>query len=144
MKIDKRDRPNVKAECLRLMVTLKLDPAKMQLISGFIDTYLNLSSDEEQIFQTQLNTMEIKQREQIMEITTSWEQKGIFKGREEGRIEGQTDTILRQLNRKLGTLPEKISILIKSLEPSQLDALTEDLLLFETLEDLTNWLNFER
>jgi hypothetical protein len=28
MKIAKRDRPNVKAECLRLLVTLKLDPAK--------------------------------------------------------------------------------------------------------------------
>ncbi|MGL5793037.1 MAG: Rpn family recombination-promoting nuclease/putative transposase [Waterburya sp.] len=38
MKIDKSDRPQVKAECLRLLVTLKLDRAKMQLISGFVDT----------------------------------------------------------------------------------------------------------
>jgi hypothetical protein len=39
MRIEKKDRPKVKAECLRLLVTLKLNPAKMQLISGFIDTY---------------------------------------------------------------------------------------------------------
>jgi hypothetical protein len=39
MKISKSDRPTVKAQCLRLLVTLKLDPAKMQLISGFVDTY---------------------------------------------------------------------------------------------------------
>nr|WP_052055866.1 hypothetical protein [Myxosarcina sp. GI1] len=31
MKISKRDRPIVKAECLRLLVTLQLNPAKMQL-----------------------------------------------------------------------------------------------------------------
>ncbi|MEO1802753.1 MAG: Rpn family recombination-promoting nuclease/putative transposase, partial [Cyanobacteria bacterium J06629_2] len=47
MKIDQRDRPKVKAECLRLMVTLKLDPARMYLISGFVDTYLDLNSQEE-------------------------------------------------------------------------------------------------
>jgi hypothetical protein len=52
----------------------------MQLISSFVDTYLNLNPDEEQIFQNQLSTMELQEQEQIMEITTSWEQKGIVKG----------------------------------------------------------------
>ena len=51
MKIDKRDRPKVKAECLRLMVTLELNPAKMKLISGFVDTYLCLNAREKAIFQ---------------------------------------------------------------------------------------------
>ncbi|MGL6341906.1 MAG: Rpn family recombination-promoting nuclease/putative transposase [Waterburya sp.] len=136
MKISPQDRPQVKAECLRLMVTLKLDPAKMQLISGFIDTYLNLNPDEEQIFQTQLNTMEIKQREQIMEITTSWKEEG----RLEGRLEEKLSIALRLLNRKLGTLPQAIADRVKSLESSQLDTLTEDLLDFQTLDDLQIWL----
>ncbi|MGL5941772.1 MAG: DUF4351 domain-containing protein, partial [Waterburya sp.] len=136
MKISPQDRPQVKAECLRLMVTLKLDPAKMQLISGFIDTYLNLNPDEEQIFQAQLNTMEIKQREQIMEITTSWKEEG----RLEGRLEEKLSIALRLLNRKLGTLPQAIADRVKSLESSQLDTLTEDLLLFQTLDDLQIWL----
>lgn len=132
MKISQQERPAVKAQCLRLLVTLKLDPAKMQLISGFIDTYLNLNPDEEQIFQNQLSTMELQEQEQIMEITTSWQRKG--------RVEGQTDTILRLLNRKLGNLPDEISIQIKSLKHSQLDTLTEDLLDFQTLDDLQIWL----
>jgi hypothetical protein len=46
MQIDPVDRPRVKAECLRLLVTLKLDLARMQLISGFVDTYLTLTVDE--------------------------------------------------------------------------------------------------
>ncbi|MDB9446832.1 Rpn family recombination-promoting nuclease/putative transposase, partial [Anabaena sp. CS-542/02] len=33
MKIPPSERPQVKAECLRLLITLKLDPARMQLIS---------------------------------------------------------------------------------------------------------------
>lgn len=39
MNIAPEDRPRVKFECLRLLATLRLDPARMQLISGFIDTY---------------------------------------------------------------------------------------------------------
>ena len=132
MKIDKRDRPKVKAECLRLMITLKLDPARMQLISGFVDTYLNLNQQEETIFQSELSTMDLQEQEQIMEITTSWQRKG--------RIEEKLSITLRQLNRKLGTLDDAISEQIKSLEPSQLDSLTEDLLDFQSLDDLKRWL----
>lgn len=128
MKISNSDRPTVKAECLRLLVSLKLDPARMQLISGFVDTYLNLNSNEEQIFRSELNKMELEQQEQIMQITTSWERKG------------QSNTILRLLNRKLGTLDDAIASKIKSLEPNQLDSLTEDLLDFQTLDDLNQWL----
>jgi hypothetical protein len=141
MKIDPKDRPTVKAQCLRLLVTLKLDPAKMQLISGFVDTYLRLNSKEEAIFQSELGTMETREKEKIMQITTSWKEEGRLEGQKEGQKEGQSNTILRLLNRKLGNLPEEIATRIKSLEPEQLDTLTEDLLDFETFEDLNRWLS---
>jgi hypothetical protein len=141
MRISPRDRPQVKVECLRLLVTLKLDLARMQLISGFVDTYLNLNQEEETLFQSQLSTMEIQEQEQIMQITTSWEQKGIVKGRQEGRQEEKLAIVLRLLNRKLSSLPSAIAQQIKSLEPNQLDTLTEDLLDFNSLEDLQAWLS---
>jgi hypothetical protein len=81
MNIAKQDRPKVKAECLRLLVTLKLDPAKSRLISKFVDTYLRLNQSEEKTFQTEIATMSIAQKEEIMEVTTSWEEKGIEKER---------------------------------------------------------------
>jgi hypothetical protein len=137
MKIDKSDRPTVKAQCLRLLVTLTLDPAKMQLISGFVDTYLRLNSTEESIFQSQLSTMNLQEQERIMQITTSWKEEGL----REGLQKGQSNTILRLLNRKLGNLPEDIADLVRSLEPSQLDSLTEDLLDFQSLDDLSRWLS---
>jgi hypothetical protein len=68
MRIDQSDRPTVKAECLRLLVTLKL-------------------------------------------------------------------------NRKLGNLPEDLADSVKSLEQKQLDSLTEDLLDFQSIDDLQNWLS---
>ncbi|WP_323808761.1 RpnC/YadD family protein [Nostoc sphaeroides] len=72
-------RPQVKAECLQLLATLKLDPARMQLISGFVDTYLRLDTTEEQVFQAAIDTMGLTEREEIMEIVTSWEQKALEK-----------------------------------------------------------------
>ena len=137
MSIDKSDRPQVKLECLRLLVTLKLNPAKMQLISGFVDTYLRLNVQEEAAFQSELSNIGLEEKEQIMELTTSWEQKGIAKG----VAQGQSKTILRQLNRKLGTLDDSTSEQIKSLDSSQLDSLADDLLDFQTKDDLRNWLS---
>jgi predicted transposase YdaD len=109
----------------------------MQLISGFVDTYLSLSSTEEVRFQSELGTMEVQEQEQIMQITTSWKKQG----RQEGRQEEKLAITLRQLNRKLGSLPDAIAIQIKSLKSNQLDNLTEDLLDFETFDDLNRWLS---
>jgi Putative transposase, YhgA-like len=85
MRIEPQDRPKVKAECLRLLVTLKLNPAKTALISQFVDTYLRLNAKEEQMFQTEIDTMGLAEKEAIMQATTSWEEKGIEKGIEQER-----------------------------------------------------------
>jgi hypothetical protein len=145
MKIDLLDRPTVKAQCLRLLVTLKLDPARMQLISGFVDSYLRLNSEEESIFQSEISTIDLEERKQIMQITTSWKEEGRVEGLTQGRVEGRMEEklaiTLRLLNRKLGNLSEEIATQIKSLEPNQLDILTEDLLDFQTFDDLYRWLS---
>lgn len=77
MNIAVSERPQVKAECLRLLTTLRLDPARMQLISGFIDTYLRLDDTEKQVFQAVISTMGLDEREEVMQIVTSWQQEGV-------------------------------------------------------------------
>ncbi len=77
MNIPTSDRPQVKAECLRLLTTFKLEGARMQLISGFVDTYLKLDAAEEQAFKAAVDTMGLDEREEVMEIVTSWEQRAI-------------------------------------------------------------------
>jgi predicted transposase/invertase (TIGR01784 family) len=132
MKIAKRDRPKVKAECLRLLVTLKLDPAKTRLISKFVDTYLRLNDMEEQTFQAELDKIGAAQKEAIMQVTTSWEAKG------------QRSLILRQLNRRVGSLPNAIQAQVEALSLNQLEILSEALLDFNSLDDLINWLGASR
>jgi hypothetical protein len=128
MKIAKRDRARVKAECLRLLVTLKLDPAKTRLISKFVDSYLRLNDREEQTFQAELDKIDAEQKEAIMQVTTSWEAKG------------QQSIVSLQLEQKIGQLPESLDSRISSLSPSKLSSLAIALLNFNSIDDLNNWL----
>ncbi|MGD1910288.1 MAG: Rpn family recombination-promoting nuclease/putative transposase [Rivularia sp. (in: cyanobacteria)] len=84
MNIAVEERPQVKAECLRLLLTLKLDPARMQMISGFFDVYLNLNEQENQAFKTAVDRMGLsdEEEEKYMEIMTSWEREGAEKATE--------------------------------------------------------------
>jgi hypothetical protein len=133
MQIAPEDRPKVKAECLRLLVTLRLDPAKMQLISGFIDTYLNLNESEEQAFKDEIGTIELEDKEEVMQIVTSWMRTGIQ--------QGQASMVIRQLRHKFGEINPDIEAQIQKLASPQLEDLSEALLDFELLEDLTAWLS---
>ena len=81
MKIAVRDRPRVKLECLRLLVTLRLDPARARLISGFIDTYLRLNMQEELRFRREAGKLSNKEEERgVMQIVTSWMEEGLEQG----------------------------------------------------------------
>lgn len=133
MQIASEDRPKVKAECLRLLVTLRLDPAKMQLISGFIDTYLNLSESEEQTFRDEIGTIESEDKEEVMQIVTSWMRTGIQ--------QGQASMVMRQLKHKFGEIDPELESQIQQLSSPQLEDLSEALLDFEQLEDLITWLS---
>jgi predicted transposase/invertase (TIGR01784 family) len=144
MKIDAADRPRVKVECLRLLATLRLDPAKSQLISGFVDTYLRLNVQEEQVFQVEVGTLEGTEREDIMQIVTSWMERGIEQGIAEGEQRGRAEEgrslVLRLLARRVGTLPINVEAQVQALALPQLEALGEALLDFTQLSDLTAWL----
>ena len=136
MNIEPQDRAKVKAECLRLLVTLKLDPARMQLISGFVDTYLKLNSSEESIFQQEISTFNQPIQEDVMQITTSWMEKGIEQG-----IEREKALILRQVKRKLGNINSSLENQIIDLNIDNMESLGESLFDFSTVDDLVNWLN---
>ena len=88
MQFSPSERPQVKVECLRLLATLRLDPARTQLISGFIDTYLRLSEPEEREFEIEMSKLEEREQEGIMQIVTSWMEQGIEQGIERGIEQG--------------------------------------------------------
>nr|WP_199318410.1 DUF4351 domain-containing protein [Leptolyngbya sp. FACHB-541] len=61
-------------------------------------------------------------------------------GRQEGRQEEGRSLILKQLTRRMGTLPPTVVTQIQSLTLEQLETLGEALLDFSTLADLETWL----
>jgi predicted RNA-binding protein with PIN domain len=132
MNIAPQDRPRVKSECLRLLATLQLDPARMQLISGFIDSYLRLNAQEQAIFQTEIAQFEPTQQEVVMQIVTSWMEEGIQ--------QGELKIIQRQLTRRIGEIKPELQEQVRRLSSTQLEDLAEALLDFSTESDLVAWL----
>ncbi|HBQ99129.1 MULTISPECIES: DUF4351 domain-containing protein [unclassified Roseofilum] len=140
MRIDPQDRPKVKAQCLRLLTTLKLDPARMQLISGFVDTYLKLNTSEEIKFEQEISTFTQPEQEAGMEIITSWMEKGIERGIDQGLMR-EKELIIRLIKRKLGEIDSELETEIKALEIDRVEALGEALLDFNCVDDLIAWFN---
>ena len=58
-----------------------------------------------------------------------------------GRVEGQRDLVLRQLNRKVGPLTEELQARVAALAPDGLLTLSEALLDFTDQTDLIAWLD---
>lgn len=144
MKIAKADRPRVKAQCLRLLVTLKLDRARMRLISGFVDTYLNLKPEERTAFEREVGTYEPDEKEKVMELTTSWKEEGIQQGLQQGLGQGlergEKLFALKLLRRRFGDLPVWMVKCIEGLTLERIEQLGDVLLDFQALADLEIWL----
>jgi len=157
MKIAKADRPKVKLECLRLLATLQLNPAKMRLISGFVDTYLSLNRREQQVFEQELETLPQEERTETLEIVTSWMREGIKQGRKEGRKEGRQEgreegrqegvhkAVLLFVQRlaagKIGTVDAELVERFESLTTEQLQDLGVALLRFESRSEVIAYLD---
>ena len=140
MKMSAKDRPKVKAECLRLLAGLKLDPARATLIGGFIDSYLNLTAQEMKQYERELAGFTPAERNATMEIMTSWHRAGIAEGIIQGITQGKESLVERQLRRRLGSVSADVSARLDQLSPEQLDDLGEALLDFSGLSDLEQWL----
>lgn len=140
MEIIKADRPKVKLECLRMLASLKLNPAKTKLISGFIDTYLKLTAAEERLLQQDLDKISPKEKEAVMEIVTSWMQQGMQQGIQQGEL----TAITKLLKRKLGNVDQVIYEEIAKLEIAKLEELIEAILDFNNVSDLQLWLDKHR
>ncbi len=137
MNIAPQDRPQVKSECLRLLATLRLDPARMKLISGFVDTYLHLNAEEDKIFKAEIAKFLPVEQEGVMEIVTSWMQQGLQQGKQEGEL----TVIMRQLTRRIGTVDAYLQERIAQLSLTDLENLAEALLDFANPSDLVGWLS---
>ena len=85
-----------------------------------------------------------KEAKRMIEITTSWEEKGRLKGRIEGRaegkIEGQADLLVRQLKKKFIHIPAEMEARVRNLPAERLQQLAEAIFEVKTIEDVKEFL----
>ncbi|MDY7014578.1 MAG: hypothetical protein SVX43_13435 [Cyanobacteriota bacterium] len=90
----------------------------MELISGFIGTYLRLSEDEEEEFQQTLERMDLGTKERVMQFVTDWQEKGrqegLLEGRQEGLLEGRQEGLLE--GQREGLLEGQRGAIVRILE----------------------------
>ena len=149
MKMAKGERVDVKLTSLSEMTGLGLNPAQMQLISAFVDTYLPLNDTEKTKFERKLAGLEPHIQEEVMELVTSWMREGMAKGKaegiaeglKEGLREGERKLLLRLLNRRFGNLTTQEEAQLGDLNEEQLEQLGQDFLDFKSRDELTTWLS---
>jgi hypothetical protein len=116
----------------------------MRLIAGFVDTYLQLKHEEETWVREEVEKLDPKSKEAVMEIMTSWEKRGREIGLQEGlqrglRQEAQA-VALRLLKRRFKKLSRSIERRVTALPIAHLEELCEAILGFEVIADLHQWL----
>lgn len=120
---------------LRTISQLGLDPARTQLVSGLIDTYLKLNAEEEIVFRSRLQEILPEQREEVMQIVTTWMEQGIEQGRQK-----MANLVVRQLHRRFGEIGDDRENLVRQLSLEQLEDLGEALLDFSSIEEVDRWI----
>jgi Domain of unknown function (DUF4351) len=67
--------------------------------------------------------------------------RGLQEGEEGGAIRQARSLLLRMLDRKLGSIPDQTLAQVNTLSIARLDCLGDALLDFESMDDLTTWLD---
>lgn len=135
MDIAPADRVQVKAEIFRVLLTLRLRPEKARLILGFVETYLELTAQEELRLQRKLDILSASEQEKIMRMLLPGERAGIRKGRQEGRQETLREDILDALEARFKHVPYEVREKVQAIEPeARLKRLHRQAVLVENLE----------
>ena len=85
--------------------------------------------------------LEIGRTEGLQIGRTEGEQTGITKGMIQGTQFGEANMVIRQLNRRCGSLSDELQGKVRSLSIPELESLGEALLDFNSIQDLTDWLD---
>lgn len=113
MKYTRRQRVRLKADFLRLILRAGIDPARQSLLVEFVETYMPLVATEQTQF-TELIQTEATYRE-VQHMVTTYEQAGIEKGIEQGRLE----MLLLVLEKRFPKLPDSIRRRVQQIHSSR-------------------------
>ncbi len=108
------------------------------MLSGFVDSYLYLNPMEVIEFEQEVAKIKVgNEKEQVMQIVTSWMEQGIEQGEQKATLK----SVLRVLNRRVGSLGTDVQERLEALSVSQLEDLLDAALDFQGMDELIAWLD---
>jgi hypothetical protein len=119
-----------------LLLTLKLDPARSELIWTFAESYLKLTAQETRQYEREIAKFPQEEQEKTMQLMTSMRREGIQKGLHDGK----ETLVARQINKRFGSVTSEITERLSALSADDLDNLGEAMFDFSNLADLEAWL----
>ncbi|MCT1905405.1 Rpn family recombination-promoting nuclease/putative transposase [Oceanobacillus sojae] len=88
MGYEEHERVQVKIEFLRMITRMKINPAKMEFLYGFFETYLKLNKEEEAQMMEEIENLPEEEKEMVLHLPNSYFEKGLEEGKQEGKQEG--------------------------------------------------------
>ena len=150
MDYNDEEKVQLKTEFLKMVLRMRLDPARMQLIIGFFDTYARLNLQEEEVVQRNLaEELPLEEVKEMTEILTSYHLRGREEGRVQGRVEGREEgsitalqrTLIKQSKRKFGAIGSDLETqIMKSTSIAQLENALENMFDLDSEEALLKML----
>ncbi len=130
MNYGKEERLKMKLEFFRMLMRMRLDPARMQLLVGFFETYVQLTSGEEELFNIELvKELQLEEVKKMAEILTSWHKRGIE--------EGWANSICKLMNKKFGTDASVYYDAIKKItDENELDKIFDTVFKAESIDEV--------
>jgi hypothetical protein len=126
------DRVHHKLQSLRRVAVSEIDEGRKSLLVNVIESCLQLSAGE----RVQFNEL-VEASEEVREMLTIYEERGIEKGIEQGIIRGKREVLLRMMRSKFGELPDEVIRKLENLTDNDLlDELSVRLLIASTLEEM--------
>jgi hypothetical protein len=98
MGIPHEERVKVRLECMRKLVSLKLDPARAELVGSLIDQDMELTDEQMHEYESEIKALSSDEEQAIMELRTSWWKQG----KQEGLSEGMRQIIVDLGEKRLG------------------------------------------
>lgn len=129
------DSPTALLEQVAARIDMIEEPEQQRNISACVEVLASLRFDKN--FLQQFLRAELMQESPIY-------QEIIQKGVQQGLRQGKQDTVIRQLTRRIGSVSPQVRSQIQNLSIEQLDQLSEVLLDFSDVADLTVWLQSQQ
>ena len=124
------DIEQLRASMMQRVVTSELDEAQEFLLVNIIETYCELSDEQNERYQRLIARKEYRK---VQDVELTWMDKLLLKG----ELKGKRETLLRLLAQKFGPLPKTVTARIEAYESAEeLDACLERILTVTSLEEM--------